>query len=141
MSAGIRKKRVAEQLLSFVAGYLRRMGDPRFEWLTLTDIDMSPDLKTAWIYWSMLSSSKADPSSQASSYPKDSEIHSIEQALIGATPLLKRGVGQELRLRFTPNLVFKYDSSSIKGSRIEQLLREARQGSAKQVEESAGEDE
>lgn len=138
MSAGIRKKRVAEQLLSFVAGYLRRMGDPRFEWLTLTDIDMSPDLKTAWIYWSVLSS---DPSSQASSYPKESEIHSIEHALVGATPLLKRGVGQELRLRYTPNLVFKYDSSSINGSRIEQLLREARQGTAQEVEEAAGEDE
>lgn len=130
MSGGIRKKRVAEEILAFIAGRLRRLGDPRFEWITLTDIDMAPDLKTAWIYWSVLSSPAASSGeAAAANFPKDSEIHSVEHALAGVVTLLKRGIGEELRLRYTPNLIFKYDSSSVTGSRIEQLLREARQGS------------
>lgn len=141
MPAGVRKKRVAEQLLEFIAFQLRRMGDPRFEWLTLTDIDMSPDLKTAWIYYSVISSGLTQPpplpagqapeagdlpENPASVFPKPEEIRSIEQALHGVTPILKRGIGEQLRLRYTPSLVFKYDSSSATGSRIEQLLREAK---------------
>ena len=150
MSAGIRKKRVAEQILAYIALQLRRLGDPRFEWLTLTDIDMSPDLKTAWVYWSVISNqllTAVPPAESASAIsaqtavgpkgpisPADGEIESIGKALQGVTPLLKRGIGEEMRLRYTPNLVFKFDSSSITGSRIEQLLREARQSSEGQGE-------
>jgi ribosome-binding factor A len=116
---------VAEQILAFVAGQLRRLGDPRFEWITLTDIDMSPDLKTAWIYWSAFSNTPQSASSPdgaaVKNQPKGSELDSIGQALTH--------VGAELKLRYTPNRVFKYDSSSVTGSRIEELLREARRNS------------
>ena len=110
-------KRVEEQLLSFLAKKIRQLTDPRIEPTTLTDIKMSPDLKTAWIYWS------APPSEEDGSLAEE-YIKVINEAFKGASNYLKRKIAQELKLRFTPNLRFAYDSSFSQASKIDQLLKQ-----------------
>lgn len=105
-SSGFRKERVGDLVHSCIATHLREMHDERLQTITVTEVAMSPDLKIAKVYVSDL---------------RDNEKGAIE-ALIHAKNLLKRRVGQELKLRYVPDLHFYYDSSVKEGSRIESLL-------------------
>ena len=147
--SGFKKERVRDLLLGFLAQEIRRLGDPRFEALSLTAVDVSPDLKTAWVYWSVWSLPKvgndtsvavSPPSSTVdlagaveeigndefqSSRPTEKEFRKLEEALRGVTGLLKRRISEELGLRYTPNLIFRYDESLETASRIEYLVKKA----------------
>lgn len=59
--AKFRKERVRERLLSVVATALRSCRDPRLEFVTITDVEVSGDLRHACIYWSLLSSQVLKP--------------------------------------------------------------------------------
>ena len=48
-----------------------------------------------------------------------------EHALRGANGLLRRKIGEELELRYVPELNFRYDESSAAGNRIDYLLKKA----------------
>ncbi len=118
-----KRERTAEMLRDFLAVELHRLGDPRLELVTITGVDMSPDLKTAWVYWSVMSLS----SSTSGEPPQTSatRIEEIEEALGGAANALKRRIGKELSLRYTPQLVFRHDHSLETASRIEYLVKQA----------------
>ncbi len=121
---------MSDLLLSFVAGELRRLGDLRLDLVTITAVDMTPDLKTAWVYWTLadVASAPATPEGAAEavpSFPSEQRVAEAEAALKGVVGLLKRRAGEELQLRYTPHLRFKFDSSSHYASRIESLLKKA----------------
>ena len=128
---------MSDLLLSFVAGELRRLGDLRLDLVTITAVDMTPDLKTAWIYWTLadvapvagaaaVDSGEATPVADAApTFPSEQRVAEAEAALKGVAGLLRRRVGEELELRYTPALRFKFDSSSHYASRIEFLLKKA----------------
>ena len=44
--------------------------------------------------------------------------------LKSATPFIRQQLGRQLQMRYTPDLLFQYDSSIDYGNRIESLLRE-----------------
>jgi ribosome-binding factor A len=117
--------------MSCVANQLRRYDDPRLQWVTITDVDVTPDLKTAWIYFSLIGRpvttqiSTTQASGPGPFLPSDAEVEMAQEALVGVTGALKRAVGDELKLRYTPELQFRFDQSSITGSRIDALLRQA----------------
>ena len=129
-----RKERMSDLLLSFVAGELRRLGDVRLDLVTITAVDMTPDLKTAWVYWTLadVASGAAAAESVAEvlptdqrGFPSEQRVAEAEAALKGVVGLLKRRAGEELQLRYTPHLRFKFDGSSQYASRIESLLKKA----------------
>jgi len=101
-----RKERIADLVLSSLGTYLRQLLDERLSKVTLTEVRMTPDLKIAKIYFSTLE--------------KDPKIS--EEALRGARGLLRKKVGEELNLRYTPNLQFYYDETVAEGHKIETLL-------------------
>ena len=101
-----RKERIADLVLSCLGIYLRQMLDERLSKITLTEVRMTPDLKIAKVYFSTLDKS-----------PKIAE-----EALRGARGLLRKKVGEELQLRYTPNLQFFYDETVAEGHKIETLL-------------------
>lgn len=114
--ATFRKERVGELLLSFLAEQVRELSDPRLGLVTLTAVKMSPDLKHANVYWSVLGDAEESPEQL------QRKIREVEESFEKTKKLLKRRVAEELKLRFTPELVFHYDEVLARGLRIDNLL-------------------
>lgn len=117
-----KRQRTADSLREFLAAEVCRLGDPRLELVTITGVDMSPDLRNAWVYWSVLTLSNEQGEPIATSEKRLKEIHEV---LDGASNLLKRRVAEVLKFRFTPALVFRHDHSLETSSRIEYLISKA----------------
>ena len=120
---GFRKQRVGELLLSFLAQEIRHLGDPRLQYVTLTDIDLSPDLKNAAIYWTSLKQGDGGPGTE---FLSSGDREEIMRSFQGITKILKKRIGEELQFRYTPELHFRFDDSAERGSRIEALLHQIR---------------
>jgi ribosome-binding factor A len=113
MGQGSRPERVADQIRGELASLLaREVHDPGIGFVTLTRVQISPDLQLARIYYTALGDEKARATTA--------------RALDRATPFLRRQIGSRLRLRRTPELKFVYDPSIAGQDRIEQLLNELR---------------
>jgi ribosome-binding factor A len=113
MGQGSRPERVADQIRGELASLLaREVHDPGIGFVTLTRVQISPDLQSARVYYTALGDDKARAATA--------------QALDRATPFLRRQIGSRLRLRRTPDLKFVYDPSIAGQDRIEQLLSELR---------------
>ena len=125
---GYRKQRVGDELLAFLAQEILRLNDPRLKLLTLTSLEISPDLKSARVYWALLPTPAAEGSTaDRNKIPEAEEQkkNNTAKALQGAEGLLKKRIGQELKLRYVPALHFIYDDSAENGSRIDALLKQA----------------
>jgi ribosome-binding factor A len=113
MGQGSRPERVADQIRGELASLLaREVHDPGIGFITLTRVQISPDLQLARVYYTALGDEKARSATA--------------QALERAGPFLRRQLGSRLRLRRTPDLKFVYDPSIAGQDRIEQLLNELR---------------
>jgi ribosome-binding factor A len=109
--ASERRERVAALLQSAIAELLLRgVKDPRVGTVTVTGVDLSPDLKHARVFVAPF----GDPAGGA-------------RALAGlesARRYLQSQVGKRLGLRYTPELRFELDTSFDQAERMERLLRE-----------------
>lgn len=113
MSQGSRPARVADQIRSELATLLaREVHDPGIGFVTLTRVQVSPDLQQARVYYTALGD---EPTRRKSA-----------RALERAAPFLRRQIGSRLRLRRTPELIFVFDESIAGQDRIEQILDEIR---------------
>jgi len=111
MSQGSRADRVADQLRSELASLLsREVHDPGIGFVTLTRVQVTPDLQQARVFYTALGDDKSR--------------RNTERALGRATPFLRRQIGSRLRLKRTPELTFHYDDSIAGQDRIEQLINE-----------------
>jgi len=113
MPQGSRPDRVADQIRSELALMLaRELHDPGIGFVTITRVQVSPDLQHARVYYTALGDDKARQSS--------------DRALRRAIPFLRRQIGSRLRLKRVAELEFIYDQSIAGQDRIEQLLNEIR---------------
>jgi ribosome-binding factor A len=113
MSQGSRPDRVADQVRSELAILLaREVRDPGIGFVTMTRVQLTPDLQQARVYYTALGDEK--------------ERRSTARALERAVPFLRRQIGSRLRLKRVPELQFVYDESIAGQDRIEQLLNEIR---------------
>jgi ribosome-binding factor A len=103
-----RTARLNEVVQEVVASELERLSDPRLEMVTITGVDVKADLSTATVYYSALNS---DPDGAA-------------KALAKAAPHLRGVLGNGMRVRQVPELVFRPDPAIETGARIDQILRE-----------------
>ena len=111
MAQGSRPDRVADQIRGEIASMLARdVHDPGVGFVTITRVQLTPDLQHARVLYTAL----GDERTRARS----------GQALQRATPFLRRQIGARLRLRRVPELRFVYDDSVAGQDRIEQLLDE-----------------
>jgi ribosome-binding factor A len=111
MSQGSRPDRVADQLRAELAQLLvREVHDPGIGFVTVTRVQVSPDLQSARVYYTSLGD--------------ESKRRDTSRALGRALPFLRRQIGSRLRLRRVPELKFIYDDSIAGQDRIEQLLNE-----------------
>ena len=85
--------------------------DPRLDGLlSITEVKTSADLKHARIYVSVMGS--------------DEEKKQVDEGLMAASGFLRRGLGERLSLRYTPELIFQRDDSIERGSRLLGLINE-----------------
>jgi ribosome-binding factor A len=117
MSQGSRPDRVADQIRGEIGQLLaREVHDPGIGFVTITRVQVSPDLQVARVYYTAL----GNPAAQKNS----------ARALQRAAPFLRRHIGSRLRLRRVPELSFIYDESIAGQDRIDQLLNELHAGGA-----------
>ena len=108
---------------------LRGVKDPRVGMVTVTGVDLSPDLKHAHVFVSIVGDAEARARSLA--------------GLTSARAYLQAQAGKRLGLRFTPELRFEIDPSFAAAERVEHLLREihsAAENSAADGDDAEAED-
>jgi len=111
-----RSQRLALQIQQEVSWMLtRNTKDPRIGFVTVTGVDLSPDLRHAKIYVSAMGTDRQKKESLA--------------ALEHAAGWIRHELGQRVRMKFLPEIVFRTDSSLDYGERIDRLLEEIRQDS------------
>lgn len=85
-----------------------RVKDPRLGFVTITGCRVSKDLKVARVFVSVMGS--------------DEEREASMETLRRACSFLRKELAGQLRMRHTPELIFDYDDSIERGSRISKLL-------------------
>jgi ribosome-binding factor A len=112
---GRRNLRVADLIREEIGNMLiRELKDPRLGFITITDVVMPPDLKSAQVFYSVLGS--------------EGERKNCAEGLANCAGYLRKEIGQRLRLRYAPEIHFHYDDSIEYGQRIEDLLKKAKAG-------------
>ncbi len=94
------------QILSHLL--LREISDPRLQDITVTDVELDPELMYAKVFISAM----GDESREAE----------VMKALRRAGGFLRREVGKRIRLRHTPELHFHWDHTLERANRINQLI-------------------
>lgn len=112
-----RTARVNELVREVLADELERLSDPRLGFVTLTGVDVSPDLRHASVYYSVLGRGE-----KAETQPAETAA-----ALASAGPHLRAVLGRQVRMKYLPDLVFKEDPAIASGQRIEEILRDLHQ--------------
>jgi ribosome-binding factor A len=88
----------------------RDMKDRRIGFVTVTGVQMSPDLRHAKIFISLMGS--------------ENEKKDSLSTLNHATGWIRRELGQRIRMKFLPDIVFLMDTSQEYGERIDKLIGE-----------------
>ncbi len=103
----------------------RQVRDPRLGLVTVTDVEVTPDLRLAHIYVSVMGG--------------DDEVKQALAGLKSAAGFFRHELGSALSLRFVPELSFRLDKSLEQGLHIDRLLDSLHTEAP--AEASAGENE
>ncbi|ASF39506.1 MULTISPECIES: 30S ribosome-binding factor RbfA [Halobacillus] len=107
----LRANRVGEQMkkeLSDIIG--KKIKDPRVGFVTVTEVKVTGDLQQAKIFISVLGDEK--------------QKHDTLVGLAKAKGFIRSEIGQRIRLRKTPEIMFEFDEAIERGNRIETILRD-----------------
>src|SRR5699024_8539261 len=111
LMSNIRANRVAEQIKTEISDIINnKIKDPRIGVLTIADVEVTVDLQQAKVFFSVLG---------------DEEER--EETLLGlskANGFIRSEIGQRIRLRKVPEIIFEYDVAHEYGNHIDALLRD-----------------
>ncbi len=114
--SGERRKRVGVRIREEISELLiRKVRDPRIGFVSITQVDLSPDLRVARVFYSVLGS--------------DLDRAQAAQGLRSAHGFIKRELASRLHLKFMPEIFFIFDNSMEQGERMEKIFRELQQES------------
>jgi ribosome-binding factor A len=103
-----RVDRVNEELREILAEEIQRLKDPRLGFVTVTGAKVTPDLRKARVFYTVLG--------------EDKQRRATEAALRSARSHLRLVLGRAIRLKVTPELEFIEDHTAERGQRIDELL-------------------
>lgn len=107
----ITRARVNDSIRDLLAGLLERdIQDPRVQGVTVTAVEVTPDLAFAKVFFSVLGD--------------DERRKTAETGLRHVAGFFRRQISKQIRLRQAPELHFYFDDSLQRGARIDTLLRE-----------------
>ena len=127
-----RRGRINEEMSRELASILREIKDPRVSenFISITNVDVTPDLKYAKIGFSSMTGDKAE----------------IKKGLVSASGFIRKRLAETLNLRITPELTFVRDNGIAHGAEIASILHElhaqdavSSSGDAYDTETEAGE--
>ena len=119
-----RARKLAVRIREVVATTLElQVKDPRLGMVTITDAKVTPDLREATLYYTVLGDDRARSESAA--------------ALESAKGVLRTQVGRQTGVRYTPSLAFIADVVPETTGRLEELLERARLEDARVQEMAA----
>lgn len=108
-----RSDRVRQQIKREVSVVIRdELKDPRVGFITVTEVELSPDMRHAKVYVSIMGN--------------EEEKTNTMEGLLRATGFVRTQLGKKIRLRYFPEIVFRHDTSLETASHIYKLLDEAR---------------
>ena len=104
-------RRVNEAIREILADAIAtELKDPRIGFVTVTDVETSPDLRAARVYVSVLGS--------------EEERRSSLVGLRSSHVVLQSKIAGGMRMKRTPTLTFEYDDTVERGDRITRLLED-----------------
>jgi len=105
-----RPTRVAETIrgeLSLL--FLQKVKDQRLAGVSITRVEVTPDMRTAFIYFSCLA---------------EGELKTVEAGLASSRGFMRSYLAKILDLRHMPELLFKHDLSAVRQAEMDRILRE-----------------
>ena len=107
----LRTERVASLLKEEVGTYVaREYRDPQYGFITVTEVHMTPDLRIAKIYVSVMGNAEVKERTMNMLEEKKGEIRAF--------------IGSQMRLKFTPTVQFYIDETLDRADRIDQLIKQ-----------------
>jgi ribosome-binding factor A len=104
-----RSDRVSDLLKEEISQLLlREVKDPHIGFVTITDVEVSKDLKVAKVYYTILGDEK--------------QVNDSAKVLNRVSRFIKRQLGKRLRMRCIPDIIFRYDHSLEYGAKIDYIL-------------------
>ena len=104
-----RSQRVVEQIRRELAELIRlEVKDPRVGFITLTDVEITPDYAHAKVFFTSMTG--------------EADVPEIQRGLRRASGFLRRELGRRIRIHTIPELHFHYDRSVEEGSRLSRLI-------------------
>ncbi|HYT40626.1 MAG TPA: 30S ribosome-binding factor RbfA [Acidimicrobiia bacterium] len=113
-----RTARVNEVVREVLAEELERISDAGLGFVTVTGVEVTPDLRQATVYYSALTPVSGEAEVVAEAAKKTAE------ALNAARPHLQAEIGRQVRMKYTPHLVFREDPAIRTGERVDEILRQ-----------------
>ena len=111
---GVRPEKVANAIRKEMSSILQEdLKDPRIGFTTITKVDITPDLRHAKIYYSVMGDGKTK---------KATEI-----ALNNAKGYIRTLIGNRIKLRFVPEIALIVDRTYEHQDRIDKILGDIRQ--------------
>ena len=122
MASNNRTRRIAEEIRKIVSTMLiNGIKDPRINSLvSVTDVEVTSDLSYAYIYVSILGGDE----------------ESTLDGLKSACGYIRREVGKNIKIRHTPEIIFKIDDSILKGMYMDELIKKVNNGYKDSSEEN-----
>jgi ribosome-binding factor A len=104
-----RSVRVGDQMKQEIADILmRKIKDPRIGFVTVTDVELSDDLRNAKVFVSIYGGDKEE----------------TFKGLKSAAPFIRSELGRRMTMRCVPEILFRFDSTVEQGAHIMELLHE-----------------
>ncbi len=115
MMSSPRMERISDLMIAEISRILlRKVKDPRVRHVTISDVDVTRDLKTAKVYFSVL--------------PGEVDQKEVLDGLNRAAGYIRSELFHVLRFKSIPRLIFKLDPSIEYGAHIEELLHTLHDG-------------
>jgi ribosome-binding factor A len=101
---------VAEEFREILAEEIPRLKDPRVGFVTVTRVEVTPDLRRATIFYTVMG--------------QDRDHRATRAGLRSARSHLRGVLAHQVRMKFTPDLEFEEDVGLAQVERVSELLRE-----------------
>lgn len=105
-----RSERIADQIHKDVVQILRqKVKDPRIQWVTVNEVEVTDDNTWAKIYWTVL---------------QDEKKEEVAKALESAKGFIRSTLSQGFKTYTIPQLKFIYDESMVRGAKMLDILNQ-----------------
>jgi ribosome-binding factor A len=116
VSESQRVRKVQKLTKEVLGEAIQGLKDPRIGFATVTSVKVSPDLRHALVFVSVLG--------------EEEDRQATLAGLTSASAHLRAELGRQIRMKFTPELAFEIDHTPEDADRIERLIHQLHEGDA-----------